>query len=198
MHQKRYCGGRYGLWLIVALTGLFLMAAGALPALARQPADPAQAVWQTLTQRAVFEAWKELEGNTGILPQRENAIVLTSAGFAVVDGQNTAPCLDYLHTWTGASVGKGTLVAMHRARTAPLWFFLYDRGTGYGVYLEVNGDVLINLFGLRPRKFRREMADMPSGDLFNHIGVAQINYDHLMSNDLLYGALVSDKGRGNK
>jgi formylmethanofuran dehydrogenase subunit E-like metal-binding protein len=146
-------------------------------------------VWKTLTKRAVAEAWQELGG----IPEREDAIVLTSAGFAVVDGQTTAPCLDILHTWTGASVGKGALVAMHSARTAPLWFFLYDQGTGMGAYIEVNGDQLKELFSLRPRQIRREMAWMPSGDLFTHIGVAQINYDYLMSDDLLYGALVNDK-----
>lgn len=189
MHQKQYFEGRSGLWLVVALAGLFLMAAGALPALAKQPADPAQVVWQTLTKRAVAEAWQELMG----IPEREDAIVLTSAGFAVIGGQTTAPCLDILHTWTGASVGQGTLVAMHRARTAPLWFFLYDLETGFGAYLEVNGEALENLFDRRPRQIRREMAGMGSDELFTQIAVAQINYDYLMTNDGIYGGLVKDK-----
>ena len=193
MHQKRYFGGRYGLWLLVALTGLLLMAAGALPALARQPADPAQVVWQTLTKRAVSEAWQALGGEP---PEREDAIVVTNAGFAVIGGQTTAPCLDILHTWTGASVGQGTLVALHRARTKPLWFFLYDRETGMGAYCEVNGTALEDLLsdGLRPREIRRQMAAMTSKDLFTIPAVAaQIDYDYLMTDDSLYGALANDK-----
>lgn len=93
--------------------------------------------WVNIAKTASTEAINKL--NQG---EKGNLIVLTSAGYAVVDGHTTEGCLDGLRETTGASVGKATLLSVHRSRNLPLWFFFCDKDTGDGLYCEIDSSAL--------------------------------------------------------
>jgi formylmethanofuran dehydrogenase subunit E-like metal-binding protein len=76
-----------------------------------------------------------------VKPAKKNLIVMTNAGYAEVNGSETIGALDGLATATGASRGRKTLIEVHSAFWSPLWFAVYDKGSGYGVYLEIDSSV---------------------------------------------------------
>lgn len=67
----------------------------------------------------------------------KKSIVLTNAGWAKVQGEDTIACLDGFSAKTGATVGRATLLRIHSAPTVPLWAFIGDFGSLKGCYLEV-------------------------------------------------------------
>ena len=70
--------------------------------------------------------------------KKENLIVLTNAGYSEIDGVSTQGALDGAAEVTGVSRGRNTLVEVHSAPWAPLWLAVFDKGSGYCTYLEVN------------------------------------------------------------
>ena len=76
-------------------------------------------------------------------PDAKNLLVVTNAGYAKVDDQSSAPCLDALTAVTGCTVGKGNLLIVHSATITPLYFFVYDSLSGRAAYLEVDKNTKI-------------------------------------------------------
>ncbi|CQR70188.1 FmdE, Molybdenum formylmethanofuran dehydrogenase operon [Sporomusa ovata DSM 2662] len=76
-------------------------------------------------------------------PDAKNLLVVTNAGYAKVDDQSSAPCLDALTAVTGCTVGKGNLLTVHSAAFTPLYFFVYDSLSGRAAYLEVDKNTKI-------------------------------------------------------
>ena len=66
-----------------------------------------------------------------------NLVVLSNAGHANVDEESTEASLDGLSEKTGASRGRSTLIEIHSAPWAPLWFAFYDKVSKRCAYLEV-------------------------------------------------------------
>ena len=77
-----------------------------------------------------------IKAASGQKPAKADLIVMTTAGYAEIEGQATMGALDGLTAVTGASRGRNTLIEMHAAFTSPLWFAVYDRASGFCAYLE--------------------------------------------------------------
>lgn len=88
--------------------------------------------WRLLAEQAAREAFKYLE-------RRGDLLVLTNAGYVTVGGSSAAPCLDGLIAATGCSPGRGNLLEVHTADSKPLWFFFFEKKSGQGVFVEVDG-----------------------------------------------------------
>ena len=67
----------------------------------------------------------------------ENLIVLTNAGYAEVNEETTEGALDGVALNSWISRGRHTLIEIHSASWKPLWFAVYDKISGYCVYLEL-------------------------------------------------------------
>lgn len=53
-------------------------------------------------------------------------LVLTNAGYGQVSGETTEMFFDIAHEITGCSMGKRSLLAVHKSIDSPLWFSLYS------------------------------------------------------------------------
>lgn len=62
--------------------------------------------------------------------------VLTNAGYAAIEGRNTAACIDGLAQGADVSIGAKSLVPVHSSEQTPLWFFFVDLNTGNAVYCQ--------------------------------------------------------------
>lgn len=114
--------------LAAVIAALFVwMACPAPPA---QAAGDGYALWAAVGKRAAVEAGRLMGGKPADL------LVLTNAGFAVIDGDTTEACLDGLSEATGCTLGRGNLLAVHSAREKPLWFLFFDKVSGKAVYCE--------------------------------------------------------------
>jgi formylmethanofuran dehydrogenase subunit E-like metal-binding protein len=69
-----------------------------------------------------------------------DVLVLTNAGYPVIDGQTTDMCLDALVEITGCSRGKENLVNTQSPPWNPLWFGFFNKNTGEAVYMTANAD----------------------------------------------------------
>ncbi|QTA89707.1 FmdE family protein [Desulfonema magnum] len=140
---------------------------------AQEIQDVEYEMWANLGDKAAKEAIDILSNAPETKSAfREDLIVLTNAGYAVIDGHTTQACLDGLRNETGASVGNTRLINVHSASTSPLWFFLYEKNSGNGVYCETETSA-INLSNF-------EVADDP----FAQVKLYNIKADdeHLYAN----------------
>ncbi|NLI82593.1 MAG: hypothetical protein GX443_13035 [Deltaproteobacteria bacterium] len=140
------------------------------------------ALWNAVATRAVKEA-RNLMG----APHPQDAVVLTNAGYAVVEGLTTEPCLDGLRQWEGATAGKRSLLEVHSARNSALWFFFFNRRTGQGVYYELKGQNISWIIGwleyFRAPWIRRIIAALPTDQLFGEPAYEEnILAEHLLAN----------------
>lgn len=128
------------------------------------------AFWTDISRDAVDSSvalLNEAAGRTGGKPE---LIALTNAGFVMIDGRSTEACLDGLREHAEVSEGRRTLLSVHAATDAPLWFFLANKDTGDGVYSEVDPAALHPVdFSVR-------------GELFSTQNLRNVNADQLFSN----------------
>ncbi|MBN1654497.1 MAG: hypothetical protein JXA30_12065 [Deltaproteobacteria bacterium] len=96
--------------------------------------------WEALGEAAARESFALLK-NIGAKPGKGNMLVLTNAGYAEIDGASTQGALDGLAQITGASRGKNSLLEIHASAGDPLWFAIFDKVSGFCVYLEVDPQV---------------------------------------------------------
>ncbi len=125
--------------------------------------------WDQLVERAAAKAWQIMGGK----PSASNAIALTNAGYAMIDGYGTAACLDSLMDRTGATPGKMTLIDVHSSKDGQFWLFFYDRRSGAAVYLEPDHDVVASLLTNLTSNAKRNHAKMISvadEALFSFVG----------------------------
>jgi len=101
---------------------------------------PAGDLW-TRTGRLAGEIAFDMVVSAGGRPQRGDWVVMTNAGFSEINAATTEGALDGLASSTAASRGSNTLVEVHAAPWVPLWFALYDTGSGLCSYLEVDAAV---------------------------------------------------------
>ncbi len=104
-----------------------------------------------------------LISKTASKPEKENLIVLTNAGYSEPGGDATQGALDGLVSVTAAGRGRNTLVEIHSDPWTPLWFAVFDKGSGYCTYLEINNKV----------------HDTAAEDFFINISVERIDADYL-------------------
>lgn len=120
-------------------------------------------------------------------PQQGAWVVMTNAGYAEVNESTTQAALDGLASITGASRGRNTLVEVHSAPWAPLWFALYDQASGWCSYLEVDGAAAAHL---------EASPSSVSGSLFKKNGIERIDAAHLFGQPTECAARFSAKPFG--
>jgi formylmethanofuran dehydrogenase subunit E-like metal-binding protein len=144
---------------------------------------------------SVYEKWEsvgrtaadmslDLIKKTAAAPQAGNLIVLTNAGYAEVNGVPTQGSLDGMAAVTGVSRGRNTLVEVHSNSCAPLWFAVYDKGSGYCVYLQVDSS--------KVSKMTKGFATAPPG-LFNVSSIERIDAAYLFDHPSQYKAKFENK-----
>jgi len=101
-------------------------------------ASSAYEQWETIGRLAAEKALNLMK-KAVVVPQRDNVIVMTNAGYAEIGESSTQGALDGLTSVTGAGRGRNTLVEIHTSPWVPLWFAVYDKQSGYCAYTEVNG-----------------------------------------------------------
>jgi formylmethanofuran dehydrogenase subunit E-like metal-binding protein len=103
-------------------------------------------------------------------PQKKNLVVLTNAGFVEVEASPTQGALDGLTEVAGVSRGRNTLVEIHSASWGTPWFALFDKGSGFCAYLEVDP--------LEAAKMAKDQATIPLG-LFSVRVTERIDAEYL-------------------
>ena len=69
-------------------------------------------------------------------------LALTDAGYCMIENYTTEKCIDVIPIETGCSIGKGSLMIIHRAKGSSLWFAFFKNSTKECVYLEANSTLL--------------------------------------------------------
>jgi formylmethanofuran dehydrogenase subunit E-like metal-binding protein len=167
--------------LIVALVCISLVGVHShLMACQRDKADKEYSFWNALSLRATAEAQARI-GH----PNAQDGLVLTNAGYAVVNNHTTEPCLDGVRQWNGASPGKATVLEVHSARNSALWFLFYNMNSGDSVYCELNATSIVSILEwldyLSPKQIRRFIATIPAGDLFVRLAQENIKAENLLA-----------------
>jgi len=138
---------------------------------ASQPADKGYLFWNAVSKKMSQEAWKLM----GTKP--DNMIALTNGSYVKFGQYSPQAALDGLSKETGCTVGKGTLLEVHAARTNPLWFVLYDKESGKAVYCVVNKEKAIELLD----KGVTDLKGVSSQDLFSKIVCENIKANYLFA-----------------
>jgi len=73
----------------------------------------------------------------GTSPAGDDLVLITNAAYAQVQGESTYPVVDGLSDILGVRRGRGNLVEVHSAPWMPLWSALFDKKSGYCVYVEL-------------------------------------------------------------
>lgn len=94
--------------------------------------------WRAMGKFAAETALNQIRSKAAALPRKENLVALTNAGYAEVGMSPTQGALDGLTDVAGVSRGRNTLVEVHASFGQPLWFALFDTGSGFCAYLEVD------------------------------------------------------------
>lgn len=139
--------------------------------------------WHNTAWQVAQEAWHVMDGKPA------DVVVLTNAGYAVVNGCSTTEgCLDGLTKASGATVGKANLLEVHSSRDKALWFLFFDKLTGKSAYCEINSAAIpldINQ--------REEGATIPPNKLFTKVSAANIGVKHILENPAEWNERVQAK-----
>ncbi|MCI5132307.1 MAG: hypothetical protein D3904_12505, partial [Candidatus Electrothrix sp. EH2] len=100
-------------------------------------AEKEYAFWKEVGVQASFKAAEMIRAEA---PQFniDDCLALTNAGYAEIDERATTGALDGLTHVLRVGRGNHSLVELQSAPTAPLWFAVYDKKSGYVAYLEVD------------------------------------------------------------
>lgn len=120
-------------------------------------------------------------------PAKQNTIVVTNAGYAEVNGSSTQGALDGVTSVTGASRGRNTLVELQTSPSAPLWFAVYDKQSGYCAYTQVDPAAAGKISASDPKIF--------SG-LFAIESIERIDADYIFQHASDYKAIFDAKPFG--
>ncbi|WP_459903632.1 FmdE family protein [Desulfosarcina cetonica] len=125
--------------------------------------------WKSVGQKAATEAIFMIMKKAKQMPGARQLIALSNAGYAEIDDQSTMAALDGLSKITRVSRGANTLVEIHSAPRVPLWFAVYDKRSGYCVYLQVD-----------PEHCSKPLK---TAKLFSIRSIEKINTEYLYDND---------------
>ena len=177
-----------GLVTIICFTLIFL-----IPSISLSASSKEYRVWKAIGARVAWES-SQLAGQR---PETGDPIALTNAGYAEIDGYSTQGCMDGLTRRLGVTRGSNTLLEIHSRYDKPLWFFVYYKKSGVGVYLEVNPEVIPELINnANKHKFRRRAKNnlrIPSSRLFIRTAVENIKAEHLFLNAEEYNEKFANK-----
>lgn len=177
-----------GLVTIVCFTLIFL-----IPSISLSASSKEYRVWKAIGARVAWES-SQLAGQR---PGTGDPIALTNAGYAEINGYSTQGCMDGLTWRLGVTRGSNTLLEIHSRYDKALWFFIYYRKSGVGVYLEVNPEVIPGLVNnANKHKFSRISKNnlhIPASQLFIRTAVENIKAEHLFANMEEYNEKFANK-----
>jgi len=120
-------------------------------------------------------------GDSGIL-------VLTDAGYCMIGDYTTEKCIDVIPIETGCSIGKGSLMIIHRAKGSSLWFAFFKNSTKECLYLEANSTLLkeyLDRENENPAEkytIHKEFMELPAEKVFVKNVKEEIGADRLLNN----------------
>ena len=186
MHKKNNC--LYGLVTIICFTFIFF-----IPSISLSASSKEYRVWKAIGTRVAWES----SLLTGQRLGTGDPIALTNAGYAEIDGYSTQGCMDGLTWRLGVTRGSNTLLEIHSCYDKALWFFIYYKKSGVGVYLEVNPEVIPGLINnAKKHKFSRIAKNnlhIPASQLFIRTAVENIKAEHLFANAEEYNEKFANK-----
>lgn len=138
--------------------------------------------WHNTAEQAVKEAWHLMGGKPA------EVVVLTNAGYAVVNGSTTEGCLDGLSKVSGATVGKANLLEVHSSRDKALWFLFFDKKTGKSAYCEINPEAVP-----QDINHQKNLTTVPPYKLFAKVAAANIGTKQIFANPAEWDAKVQAK-----
>lgn len=132
----------------------------------------------SLAQNAVMEkigskAAKAAMDQLGVKEGDQNVLILTNAGYAIVDNQTTQAAVKGLTEESGNSIGDGNLFRVLRPYWKPVWFYFFDKATGEAVYMEAYNNAT--------KKSPDELNTMPVDKVFSKISKANIDIGYLQN-----------------
>ena len=122
--------------------------------------------------------------NKEITPLKTNLIAMTNAGYAEIQGQNTMGLIDGIASVTGCKRGNNSFAEIHSRYDAPLWCAIYDKVSGYCVYLQVVDSNLPSL---------NEINNTTIKPIFTISMLEKIDAAHLYKHSELYDKKFRDK-----
>ena len=153
-----------------------------IPSISLSASSKEYRVWKAIGARVAWES-SQL---TGQRPGTDDPIALTNAGYAEIDGYSTQGCMDGLTWRLGVTRGSNTLLEIHSRYDKALWFFIYYKKSGVGVYLEVNPEVIPGLVNNADKHGFSQIAGnklrIPASQLFTRTAVEKIKAEHLFAN----------------
>ncbi len=124
-------------------------------------------IMEELGSKAAKTAMQELKVEKG----DANVLVLTSAGYAIVDGRTTQAALKGLATESGNSIGDANLFQVLRPYWKPVWFYFFDKATGEAVFMQADSKSL--------NKSLDEFKALSNDQVFSKISKANVDLDYL-------------------
>lgn len=147
------------------------------------PASP-EGLWDSIGGYAAKRALDLIEQASTKRPSPGSLIVMTNAGYAEANGASTQGTLDGLASITGASRGKNTLIEINSGSWTPLWFAVFDKGSGYCAYLEPDPAEIAKI-SAGPKKF--------SAALFSIAAIERIDAAYLYTHASDYSAKFKNR-----
>jgi formylmethanofuran dehydrogenase subunit E-like metal-binding protein len=186
MHKKNNC--LYGLVTIICFTFIFF-----IPSISLSASSKEYRVWKAIGARVAWESSRL----TGQRLGTGEPIALTNAGYAEIEGHSTQGCMDGLTWRLGVTRGSNTLLEIHSRYDKALWFFIYYKKSGVGVYLEVNPEVIPKLVNNTDKHGFSQIAGnklrIPASQLFTKTAVERIKAEHLFANIEEYNEKFANK-----
>jgi len=167
------------IWLCLVVLSCLLFC----PAIVQASPATDYLFWQDVSKQFAQESWKLLGGKA------QETIVLTNAGYVMAGSHATQGLLDGLSKETGSTVGKGNLLEVHAARTAPLWVALYDKKSGKAVYSSLNKDKCQELLTAE----KKNLKGIKKEEIFKKTVCENIRLDYLSANGQEWDKKMGEK-----
>lgn len=141
------------------------------------------AVWKEVGNKAALQA-RQMMRTEDVRLRSGDAVVLSNAGYAEIDGRATTGALDGLAQTLKVGRGDHSLVEIHSAPEKALWFAVYHKTSGACAYLEVDPAAMAAVTS--PDHLRRS-------DIFAVETLETINAGHLFANAAEFAEKFNNK-----
>jgi formylmethanofuran dehydrogenase subunit E-like metal-binding protein len=119
------------------------------------------------------KAAKVAMGRLNIQKGGPNLLILTSAGYAIVNGQTTQAAINGLEDASGNSLGDANLFQVLRPYWKPVWFYFFNKATGQAVFMQADSQAL--------NQSLEKFKTMPDDQIFCKISKANVDIDYLQN-----------------
>ncbi|MBN1653014.1 MAG: hypothetical protein JXA30_04485 [Deltaproteobacteria bacterium] len=176
--------GLVPIWILLSV-GVWLLAATAPSIGAAQsvensahPSDSEYRFWKEVGAHTAIKALWMMRAQGIHVRSSGDFVVLTNAGYAKVDERDTMGALDGLTKVLKVGRGNHSLVEVHSAPNASLWFAVYHQSSGACAYLQIDPESLAGVDNVR---------DVVGNQLYSIKALEFINAQRLYANAAEYG-----------